>query len=109
MIDFGMVDIGALAVAVFLGATLGGLYFGALWLTLRRLTHSRRPAVLLMLSLSVRLAVLLTGFYWILEGGHWDCLLAALIGFILVRILLTRRLGPVATSWGARSHTEMPS
>ena len=109
MIDFEMADIGELAVALFLGAVLSGIYFGALWLTLRRVTHSRRPAMLLMLSLLVRLTLLLTGFYLILEGGHWDRLLAALIGFILVRILLTRRLGPVETSRVARSRTEMPS
>ncbi len=109
MIDFEMIDIGALAVATFLGAVLSGLYFGALWMTLRRLTHHRHPAVLLMLSLLLRLTLLLIGFYLILDRGHWDRLLAALIGFILVRILLTRMLGPVSASRVARSRTEIPS
>lgn len=109
MIDFKMVDIGALAIALAWGTFLSGIYFGTLWLTLRRLTYSRRPAVLLMLSLLLRLALLLTGFYLILDGGHWGRLLAALIGFITVRTLLMRKLRPVANAQVAQSHTETPS
>ncbi len=109
MIDFEMLDKSALAIALFLGAVLSGIYFGALWLTLRRLTHSRRPAVLLTLSLLVRLALLLTGFYLILVGGHWDRLLAALLGFITARTLLMRKLRPAANAPVTRSHTEAPS
>jgi len=109
MIDIEMVDIGALAVALFWGAVLSGIYFGALWLTLRRLTHSRRPAVLLMMSLLVRLTLVLTGFYLILDGAHWDRLLAALFGFITVRTLLMRKLRPMANAQAAQSHTEVSS
>ncbi len=107
MIDFEMVNIHELAVALFWGMFLSGIYFSALWLTLRRLTHSLRPAILLMVSLMVRLALLLTGFYLILNGGHWDRLLAALFGFITVRTLLMRKLRPASNAQVARSHTEV--
>jgi F1F0 ATPase subunit 2 len=109
MIDFETVDIGALAIALFWGAVLSGIYFGALWLTLRRLTHSQRHVVLLMMSLLVRLALLLTGFYLILDGGHWDRLLAAVIGFILLRTLLIHKLRPPANARVTPSHTEASS
>ena len=109
MIDFEMVNIRALAVSLFCGMVLSGIYFAALSLTVRRLAHQRYPAVLLLVSLLVRLALLLAGFYWILDGGHWDRLLTALIGFIAVRALMLQKLGPKANAQVARSHTKAPS
>jgi hypothetical protein len=40
------------------------------------------------------MAVALTGFYLILEQGKWQMLVVSLLGFIAVRVLLVRRLGP---------------
>lgn len=95
MIDFEMIDITALTIAFFLGTGLSGIYFGTLWLTVKRLVNHRRPALLLILSLLLRMALILSCFYLILNGGHWDRLLAALLGFIALRILLLRKFGPV--------------
>jgi len=109
MIDFELADIGTLAAALFLGMLLSGGYFIALWLTLRRLPHCRRPVMLLIPSLLARLSLLLIGFYLILKIGHWDHLLAALIGFILARTLLSRRLGPEVNASIAQSNSEVSS
>lgn len=76
------------------GAGLGLLFFGGLWYTIRQLPQSRRPALLLISSFLIRLSLTLLGFYWILGGAAAaiDRLLVAFIGFLLVRLLLTRRL-----------------
>lgn len=99
------IDGGALAVALLLGAVLGSLYFTALWWTLRRLARARRPGMLLFASAVARLALLLCGFYVILDGMHWERLLAALVGFIAVRGVLVRRLGPRADGSGDPSRS----
>jgi F1F0 ATPase subunit 2 len=44
-------------------------------------------------SLVLRMAVLTIGFYFTL-GGHWERLAMALLGFIVMRKILTYRLGP---------------
>lgn len=109
MIDFELASIGALATALFLGVLLGGGYFGALWLTLRRLPFYRRSAMLIILSLAARLTLLLVGFYLILKVGNWVHLLAALTGFVLARSLLARRLKPVVNDPIAQSCSKMSS
>ncbi len=83
-----------LTLAFVAGAGLGLLYFGGLWLTVRRLARARRPALLFLGSLVVRVAVLLGGLYLVM-GEDWRRLLAALVGVIAARIVLTRRLGPL--------------
>jgi len=40
----------------------------------------------------VRMVVVLPGFYFVMSG-HWERLVMALLGFILIRMILTRRLG----------------
>lgn len=75
------------------GLAVGLFYYGGLWLTIRRLPQSRRPAMLTGMSLLVRLSLTSAAFY-IVMGGRWERLLACLAGFLLVRVLLVRRLGP---------------
>ena len=82
------------------GLGLGGAYFGGLWWTVRRLPRARRPALLTLASLVVRLALLLGGLYAV-TGGDWRALAAALLGFVLARAVLVRRLGPQARTEGA--------
>ena len=85
-------NIEAIALAITLGAALGGLYFLALWMTLLQLTETRHPAFMLVCSLLLRISLLLAAFYWILGSGHWEQLLAALAGFIVVRTICTRHI-----------------
>jgi len=74
------------------GVLLGTAYFSGLWYTLKRLPDSGRPFASLFWSFGVRASVVLTGFYLVMDG-RWDRLLAALLGFILTREILVRRLG----------------
>lgn len=71
------------------GLILGLFYFGCLWLTISFLSRTKRPALVLLGSFFVRAAIIFFGFYLIM-GGHWERLLIALGGFVLVRTLLTR-------------------
>lgn len=109
MTDFEIDGIAAFIIALLLGAVLSGIYFGAMWLTLRSLSYSRQPALLLTLSLLVRLTLLFVSFYWILGDAHWDRLLAALFGFVMVRTLMLQTLKPNANERVTASRTETSS
>lgn len=81
-----------LTVAFVFGAALGLLYFLGLWATVRQLPTLRWAPLWLLASLVLRLALLLGGLYWI-GGADWRRFMAALLGIVLVRLLVTRRLG----------------
>ena len=83
-----------LAISVVAGIVLGTFFFGGLWLTLRQLPHSQRPALLTLGSFFGRTAVCIFGFYLVVMAGDWKGLLAGLGGFMLMRFVLVRRLGP---------------
>jgi F1F0 ATPase subunit 2 len=74
------------------GLVLGAFYFIALWRTVKKLPDTPSPLRLMLGSFVLRMAVVLPGFYFIM-GGEWQRLAVALIGFILMRMILTRRLG----------------
>ncbi len=82
-----------LGLAVAAGLLLGGLFFGGLWWTVRRGVTSKRPALLFLGSSLLRMALVVVGFYLIAEGD-WRRLLAAMVGFVLARLLLIRFAGP---------------
>ena len=75
------------------GMGLGVFYFGGLWLTVRQLPASRRPALLFLGSFAVRTAVALVGFYLVM-GGRWERALGCLVGFMMARLMLVSRLRP---------------
>lgn len=81
----------SLIVAFTSGLTLGAANLTALWLVLRRLPTVRHPTLWLMTSAAVRMAAILLGFYWIMDG-RWQLLLACLLGFIAVRVVVTSRV-----------------
>lgn len=72
------------------GMLLGLFFFGGLWLTVRNALHAKIPALWFLLSFVVRMAVALVGFYAISKTGHWQSLVAALVGFVIVRVVLIR-------------------
>lgn len=90
-----MTQILFLLLALMAGLALGLWYFGGLWLTVQRLPRARNPGFLSLVSLMIRLGVTLAGFYLVM-AGRWERLLACLAGFLLMRIVLVRRLGPVS-------------
>ncbi|QBQ54543.1 ATP synthase subunit I [Nitrosococcus wardiae] len=86
-------EFGLIIVALLGGMLLGGFYFGGLWFTVRRLPYVGHPALWMMLSLMLRSAVVLAGFYF-LFGRHWEQILAALGGMLIIRTFFVRRLRP---------------
>lgn len=76
------------------GMVLGVFYFGGLWLTVKRLPFSARPALLTLCSYLGRLIVTLSGFYLVMAGS-WERLLAVLCGFMVMRIILVHFWKPV--------------
>jgi F1F0 ATPase subunit 2 len=81
------------------GALLGLFYYAGLWFTLRRLPEQAHPALWVFGSFTLRLAVSMTGFYFILGPDRsLPRLGVALLTFILARVLLIRRLRPVLES-----------
>ena len=74
------------------GVALGVVYFGGLWHTVKHLPDSKHPDLSLFGSFLLRISFLLTGFT-LLMNGRWEPISAALIGFLLAREILVRRLG----------------
>ena len=91
---FDMTMAVVLAAAFSAGTVLGAFYFIGLWRTVRQLSSVKSPARLLLGSLILRMAVVMAGFYFIMGTGHWERLAAAMLGFIIIRKILTYRLGP---------------
>ena len=77
------------------GVILGEVFYGGLWLTVRKGLTAGRSPLWFTGSLLLRHAVVLIGFYVILRGG-WHDGIAGLFGFLAARItvsLLVRRHG----------------
>ena len=94
--------------AVGAGMVLGLVYFLSLWETVKRLTSTRWPVLWTLGSLVLRMAFLLTGLY-LIGYGHWDRLIAALIGILLIRTILVRRLRHRDTPRAVADHQQEPS
>ena len=90
--ELNIVTVALLSGAFAAGLVLGAFYFIALWRTVKRLPDTPSPLRLMLGSFVLRMAVVLPGFYFVMSG-HWERLAMALIGFILMRMILTRRLG----------------
>jgi F1F0 ATPase subunit 2 len=99
-----MVNFGELVIVFLIGIGLGLGYFLGLWWTVRRAMRSRYPHRWLIGSAAVRLVLLLLAF-WVLMDGHWENLVAALLGFWVARMLLKHYLKPVREA--ARRNREM--
>lgn len=92
-----MIDLMGGLLAVLGGAMLGLFYYAGLWFTLRHLPQQAHPALWVFGSFTLRLAVSLAGLYFILgPDRHLLRLGVALLAFIAARVLLIRRLPPVA-------------
>jgi F1F0 ATPase subunit 2 len=69
------------------GIALGMLFFGGLWLTVKKTVTARKPAILILSSFIVRVAIVLLGFYFIC-AEDWQKILVAFSGFIIARFLM---------------------
>ncbi len=86
-----MSDILALALALFTGGLLGVFFFGGLWWTVQKGVTSEMPATWFLGSLLLRTCLILGGFY-IVSQGHWSRLMACLLGFLIARFIVVKRL-----------------
>jgi len=77
-----------LAPACLAGGALGAIFFGGLWWTIRRGASSGQPALWFMGSMLLRMAIALTGFYFVARGD-WRRLVLCLAGFIVARLVVT--------------------
>ena len=76
-----------LAVAWAAGAMLGGIFFGGLGLTVRRLLATDHPALWVLGSFLLRSSTVMGSFY-LVAGDSWQHLLACLLGFAMARQLV---------------------
>ncbi|HVZ41976.1 MAG TPA: ATP synthase subunit I [Candidatus Kapabacteria bacterium] len=88
-----MSEILTMALVWVAGVLLGIVFFGGLWLTVRRGIVSQRPALLFFGSMLLRTGGVLIGFY-VVSGAHWERLLLCLVGFAVARLIVTRRTRP---------------
>lgn len=80
--------------ALISGAITGLLYFGGLWLTLKKIAEYKLSYSLLLLSFALRLAFVLLVFYALIIY-HWAYLAVALISFLVMRQVLLAKLGKI--------------
>jgi F1F0 ATPase subunit 2 len=82
-------DIGLVIDALAAGMVLGALFFGGLWWTVLRGLTAANPALWFGLSALVRVAIVVSGLYYIARSG-WPSLLACLCGLLIARVAVTR-------------------
>ena len=90
-----MNELTTLTLALLAGLLLGAIFFGGLWWTVQKGVSSRQPALWFFGSLLLRMSLALAGFYFV-GRGHWEGLVACLLGFVVARLLvawLTRSPG----------------
>lgn len=75
--------------ALVAGFLLGAFFFGGLWWTVQKGLSSRRPELWFLGSLLLRTSTVIAGSYFA-SGGHWERLLICLLGFFIMRQIVTR-------------------
>lgn len=88
--------------ALLAGAALGVAFFGGLWWTVRRGASSPTPARWFLVSLAVRTAIVLVGFYAV--GASQPVRMGlCLLGFVLARAIVLRATKPVPAASASAS------
>ena len=70
------------------GVILGLLFFGGLYITVQKMDTVKNPAIIMIISFILRMAVLVVAFYFISKSGYKEVLFA-LAGVILSRFVIT--------------------
>ena len=84
-----MNEIVSLLLALLAGIGFGILFFGGLWLTVRKGLNSKSPTLIFMGSLILRVAIVVVGFYYV-GANSWQRMLVCLLGFLIARMAITR-------------------
>ncbi len=74
------------------GAALAWAYLKTLWLCVKQLPGSKRPALWMAGTLIVRLAAAVAVFLALGRLGGWQALVGGLVGFMVARGLLVGRI-----------------
>lgn len=78
-----------LALAWVAGVSLGALFFGGLWWTVRACASSKWAPLWFSGSLLLRTGLVLAGFH-VVSAGQWERLLLCLLGFVTARLAVIR-------------------
>ena len=73
-----------------IGAVIGALYFGRLWLAIRQLPRLNHPMLWLLAGTFARLGLVLAAFLLVSEG-QWARLAACLAGLLAMSFYLRRK------------------
>ncbi len=84
-----MSGLSSLALRLLAGMSLGTFFYGGLWFTVRALPRSHHPVTLVLGSFWARTALVLARFV-LVAARRWLDAAVCLVGFVLVRILLSR-------------------
>lgn len=71
------------------GIILGVIFFGGLWLTIQKGLRSKNSALIFVGSFIIRMAIILSGFYFVVQYG-WKNMIVCLLGFLIARVAVTR-------------------
>ena len=85
----------SLVLALLIGISLGAIFFGGLWWTVRKVFSSNQPALWFLCSLVARTWLVMAGFYFVARGD-WVRLPVCFFGFIAARLMVTRFTRPEA-------------
>ncbi len=69
------------------GLALGILFFGGLWLTVKKALVSSKPALWFLGSVVLRVGITLLGFYYV-AMGNWVNMIVCLLGFVIARFIV---------------------
>lgn len=73
--------------SLLVGVFLGTIFFGGLWLTVRKGLNSKKSALIFTGSFIIRITITLIGFYFVVQYG-WEKMLVCLAGFLIARVVI---------------------
>jgi F1F0 ATPase subunit 2 len=79
-----------LLLSLLFGGILGLVFFGGLWFTINKAVASKHPEIWFFISMLLRVFIVVVGFYFV-SAGHFERLLICLAGFIISRMIITRK------------------
>jgi F1F0 ATPase subunit 2 len=88
-------------VSFLVGGVTGLFYYAGLWWTVKSLPRSRRPVFLSLGSFYMRIGIALYVFYFVMHND-WRRLVVCLAGFMMVKIIITKKTGRAPASMSSK-------